>query len=92
MSAADAPRVDASRVIADLRELDRRTGGAGGARRVCWGPEWREARGFVTDLLADIGLQPERDEAANAWAYLEGDAEPASPFASPLAPSPSPVR
>jgi hydantoinase/carbamoylase family amidase len=77
MSAADAPRVDAGRVIADLRELDRRTGGAGGARRVCWGPEWREARGFVTDLLADIGLEPERDEAANAWAYLEGDAEPA---------------
>jgi hydantoinase/carbamoylase family amidase len=77
MSAVDAPPVDAGRVIADLRELDRRTGGAGGARRVCWGPEWREARGFVTDLLAEIGLEPERDEAGNVWAYLEGDDEPA---------------
>ena len=41
--AAPAPRpcglrVDADRVIADLRELDRRTGGPGGARRVCWTP------------------------------------------------------
>jgi hydantoinase/carbamoylase family amidase len=77
MSAADAPRVNVGRVIADLRELDRRTGGPDGARRVCWGPEWREARGFVTELLAEIGLDPERDEAGNLWAYLEGEADPA---------------
>jgi hydantoinase/carbamoylase family amidase len=72
-----APSVDAARVVADLRELDRRTGGAGGARRVAWGEEWRQARAFVAELLAEIGLEPERDEAGNVWAYLRGDAEPA---------------
>jgi hydantoinase/carbamoylase family amidase len=76
MSAA-GPRVDAGRAIADLRELDRRTGGPGGARRVCWGPEWRAARDLLGELLAEIGLEPERDEAGNLWAYLEGEGEPA---------------
>ena len=38
---SDGPAIDAARVIADLRELDRRTGGPEGARRVCWGAEWR---------------------------------------------------
>jgi hydantoinase/carbamoylase family amidase len=73
----DEPRVDAARVIADLRELDRRTGGPGGARRVCWGDEWRAARVLLAELLAENGLEPERDEAGNMWAYMEGDAEPA---------------
>jgi N-carbamoyl-L-amino-acid hydrolase len=69
--------VDAARVIADLRELDRLTGGPGGARRVCWGPEWRQAREYLTGLLAEAGLETERDEAGNLWAYLEGEREPA---------------
>jgi hydantoinase/carbamoylase family amidase len=69
------PRVDAARAIADLRELDRRTGGPDGARRVCWRPEWRDAREYLTELLGEIGLAPERDEAGNLWAYLEGDAD-----------------
>jgi len=72
-----APRIDVERVIADLRELDRRTGGPDGARRVAWGQEWRAARGFVAELLAEIGVEPERDEAGNVWAYLPGEAEPA---------------
>src|SRR5436189_44731 len=38
--------VEPGRVIADLRELDRRTGGPGGARRVCWTDEWESARAF----------------------------------------------
>jgi hydantoinase/carbamoylase family amidase len=71
------PAVDAARAIADLRELDRRTGGAGGARRVCWGPEWRDARELLVDLLDELGLAPERDQAGNLWAYLEGEREPA---------------
>lgn len=73
----DGPAIDAGRVIADLRELDRRTGGADGAQRLCWGPEWRSAREFLGELLAEIGLEPERDEAGNLWAYLPGAAEPA---------------
>jgi N-carbamoyl-L-amino-acid hydrolase len=72
-----SPPIDATRVIADLRELDRRTGGPDGARRVCWGPEWAEARRFLTALLEEIELRPEIDEAGNLWAYLEGDAGPA---------------
>jgi hypothetical protein len=79
MSAADGPRVDAGRVIADLRELDRRTGGPDGARRVCWGPEWREARGFVTELVAEIGLEPERDDAGNLWARRSPSAPTSTP-------------
>ncbi|HSJ18914.1 MAG TPA: Zn-dependent hydrolase [Solirubrobacterales bacterium] len=71
------PAVDAARAIADLRELDRRTGGAGGARRVCWGPEWRDARELLVELLDELGLAPERDQAGNLWAYLEGEREPA---------------
>lgn len=72
-----APQIDAARVIADLRELDQRSGGPAGARRVAWGEEWRAARGFVAELLAEIGIGPERDPAGNVWAYLEGEAEPA---------------
>jgi N-carbamoyl-L-amino-acid hydrolase len=71
------PAIDAARVIADLRELDRRTGGPGGARRVAWTQTWREARGFVGELLAEIGLEPERDEAGNVWAWLGGRDAPA---------------
>jgi hypothetical protein len=76
--------IDAARVIADLRELKRRTSGKGGARRVCWGPEWRSARQLLTELLDEIGLEPEIDEAGNLWAYLEGDAGPALALGSHL--------
>jgi len=74
---AASPAIDAARVIADLRELDRRTGGEGGAQRVCWGDVWREARDFLGELLAEIDLAPDRDEAGNLWAYLPGEADPA---------------
>ena len=70
-----APPIDATRVIADLRELDRRTGGTEGARRVCWGPEWAEARRFLEELIDELGLAPEVDEAGNLWAYMEGEEE-----------------
>ncbi len=84
MTGPGAPPVDSGRVIADLRELDRRTGGADGARRVCWGAEWRAAREYLTELLAEIGLEPERDEAGNLWAYLEDEREPALAVGSHL--------
>ncbi len=78
------PRIDAAGVIADLRELDRRTGGPGGARRVCWTETWREARAFVEELLGEIGIEPEVDAAGNMWATLEGDASPALAVGSHL--------
>ena len=52
-------------MIADLRELDRLTGGPDGARRVCWTPEWQAARDFLRERLGEIeGVTVEEDEAA----------------------------
>ncbi len=78
------PAIDAARVIADLRELDRRTGGQGGARRMCWGKEWRVARAFLTELLAELDLEAEIDAAGNLWAQMGGDEEPALAVGSHL--------
>ena len=78
------PAIDAARVIADLRELDRRTGGPRGARRVAWGDEWLAARDFLGELLGELGLEAKRDEAGNVWARLEGSAEPALGLGSHL--------
>jgi len=74
---SDGAAIDAVRVIADLRELDRRTGDADGAQRLCWDEGWREARAFLEELLGEIGLEPELDAAGNLWATLEGGREPA---------------
>jgi N-carbamoyl-L-amino-acid hydrolase len=76
--------IDAERVIADLRELARRTSDETGAQRLCWGEGWRTARDFLGELLAEIGLEPEIDEAGNAWAYLRGEREPALAIGSHL--------
>jgi hydantoinase/carbamoylase family amidase len=64
--------VDPGRVIADLRELERRTGGPGGARRVAWTLDWEAARRLLTERLAAIGLDAQVDEAGNLWATLAG--------------------
>jgi hydantoinase/carbamoylase family amidase len=76
--------IDAERVIADLRELARRTSDDAGAQRLCWGDGWRAARGFLRELLDEIGLEPEVDEAGNAWVYLAGEREPALAVGSHL--------
>jgi hydantoinase/carbamoylase family amidase len=77
-------KIDAQRVIADLRELARRTSDDSGAQRLCWGDGWRTARDFLRELLGEIGLEPEIDEAGNAWAYLSGEREPALAVGSHL--------
>jgi N-carbamoyl-L-amino-acid hydrolase len=66
--------LDPRRVIADLRELDRLTGGPDGARRVCWTDTWQEARNFLRARLEELGVEPELDEAGNLWAALPSDA------------------
>jgi hydantoinase/carbamoylase family amidase len=76
--------IDAERVIADLRELARRTSDDSGAQRLCWGEGWRTARDLLRELLAEIGLEPEIDEAGNTWAYLPGEREPALAVGSHL--------
>jgi hydantoinase/carbamoylase family amidase len=78
------PAIDAGRVIADLRELDRRTGGPDGARRLCWGEGWRDARSLLGELLAELELTVEHDEAGNLWAPLAGESEPALALGSHL--------
>jgi N-carbamoyl-L-amino-acid hydrolase len=78
------PAIDPGRVIADLRELDRRTGEPGGAQRLCWGDGWREARSLLAELLGEIGLTAKSDAAGNLWASLEGEREPALALGSHL--------
>ena len=70
------PAVDAARVIADLRELDRRTGGEGGARREAFTETWREARAWFAELAAELGLEPRRDAAGNVRFTLAGESSP----------------
>jgi allantoate deiminase len=66
--------LDPRRAIADLRQLDRLTGGAGGAQRLCWTDEWRRARGFLRERLGEIdGVGVDQDEAGNLWATLPGE-------------------
>jgi N-carbamoyl-L-amino-acid hydrolase len=67
------PRIDAARVLTDLEELADLTGGPGGARRLCWTPEWQAARDLLRNRLAEIGIgEIEVDEAGNLWARLPG--------------------
>jgi len=60
--------VDPQRVIADLRELQRTTGGPGGAQRVCWTSGWTRARAFLADLLAELPGQQRTGAAGNLCA------------------------
>ena len=69
---ASTSAIDSARVIADLRELATRTGDDSGAQRLCWGQGWERARGYLTELLAELGIEPETDAAGNLWARLEG--------------------
>ncbi len=71
-AAARVLSVDPARVIADLRELDRRTGGPAGARRVCWTDEWVAARDFLRELLP---VEASLDAAGNLWAVVPGASE-----------------
>ena len=68
-----SPGFDAHRAIRDLRELAKRTGGPAGARRLCWTPEWAEARAMFREELSTLPVEVEQDEAGNLWAYFKGD-------------------
>jgi hydantoinase/carbamoylase family amidase len=81
---SEGPPIDARRVIADLRELDRRTGGPDGAQRLCWDEGWREARALLGELLGELQLAGERDAAGNLWARLDGARKPGLALGSHL--------
>ena len=69
-------RLDPQAVIADLDELASQSGGRfAGARRLAWTPQWLEARLWLTSKLVDLGLEPERDQAGNLWARIDGAEE-----------------
>lgn len=68
-----APTFDPSRVVADLRALADRTGGAEGSRRLCWTPEWLEARALLRESLATLPVEIDTDEAGNLWVRLRGE-------------------
>jgi hydantoinase/carbamoylase family amidase len=68
-------RMDADRVLADLRELADLTGGPDGARRVCWTDEWTKARDFLRSRLDELPVEVSIDQAGNLWADLPGEAD-----------------
>jgi hydantoinase/carbamoylase family amidase len=65
--------MDTGRVLDDLRELARLTGGPDGARRVCWTDEWSRAREFLRSRLDELPVDISIDEAGNLWADLAGE-------------------
>ena len=67
--------IDAGRVLDDLRELARLTGGPDGARRVCWTDEWARAREFLRSRLEELPVELQVDAAGNLWADLPGEQE-----------------
>jgi N-carbamoyl-L-amino-acid hydrolase len=64
--------VNADRVLDDLRELARLTGGPDGARRVCWTDEWTKAREFLRSRLDELPVEVTVDPAGNLWASMAG--------------------
>jgi hydantoinase/carbamoylase family amidase len=67
--------VKPDRVLEDLRELARLTGGPDGARRVCWTDEWARAREFLRSRLDELPVEVSVDAAGNLWADLPGEQE-----------------
>jgi N-carbamoyl-L-amino-acid hydrolase len=65
--------VSARNVISHLRALAQLTSDAQGAQRVAWGPVWRQARGWLDGIAAELGLRQEPDAAGNNWITLPGE-------------------
>jgi hydantoinase/carbamoylase family amidase len=63
---------DATRMIAELRELAELTGDERGAQRLAWTDTWAKAREWERGLLAELPVEVEVDEAGNQWATLPG--------------------
>jgi N-carbamoyl-L-amino-acid hydrolase len=63
---------DARRMIAELRELAQLTGDERGAQRLAWTDTWARAREWERELLAELPVDVDIDEAGNLWATLEG--------------------
>ncbi len=64
--------LDPARVIEELQDLERLTGGPNGAQRVCWTPVWEQSRAWLHEKIAALPVDIDRDEAGNLWATLCG--------------------
>ncbi len=67
--------VNASRAIANLRELRKLTSDESGAQRVAWTPTWIKAREWFQDKLRDLPVEHHYDAAGNAWTTLRGTSD-----------------
>ena len=67
--------LDPARVVTRLRELQELTGDENGAQRVAWTDTWARGRAWLSESLADLPLDVERDEAGNDWYTLRGDTD-----------------
>lgn len=67
------PAPDPARLIADLRSLAELTATERGAQRLAWTDTWAKARAWERELLAELPVTVEIDEAGNLWATLEGE-------------------
>lgn len=65
--------VDAARLLGDLHALASLTATEAGAQRVAWTDTWAKARAWERELLAELPVEVEIDEAGNLWATLEGE-------------------
>ena len=69
---------DTARVVSDLRQLDARTGGPEGSRRLAWTPEWLEARSLLREELRTLPVEVDTDAAGNLWRCCRGPARTCS--------------
>jgi N-carbamoyl-L-amino-acid hydrolase len=67
--------LDPGRTVAELRELQERTGNENGAQRVAWTDTWQQAREWLSGKLAGTGAEETIDAAGNQWFTLAGDSE-----------------
>ena len=67
--------LDPARVVTRLRELRTLTGDENGEQRVAWTDTWAKGRAWLSESLADLPLEVERDAAGNDWYTLRGDAD-----------------
>jgi N-carbamoyl-L-amino-acid hydrolase len=64
---------DPERMLSDLRALAALTATDRGAQRLAWTGTWARAREFERELLAELPVDVELDEAGNLWATLTGE-------------------
>jgi hydantoinase/carbamoylase family amidase len=64
--------LDASRTVAELKELRELTGDENGAQRVAWTETWETARAWLREKVAPTGATESIDAAGNQWFTLPG--------------------